>query len=852
MSLSVCIAGLVKEGRISKGNAAEAERLYAENYNRLKHTMGESAAASEASERAVRALEAGMRHKHRTMLLDHKAKEEWLAKMRAAAPSEDAPLPAFAAEDAIVEMDGHRKAIRKQALGMMNALLARHRRNVAGVVRAKSELDDVLGELFGRDSGSVNAKEIADAWRQTGEWLRSRFNAAGGRIAKLDTWHLPQRHDMRRVRDAGFAAWRDALVGRPGEANGLLDRAKMIDRDTGLPFADDKLDAMLESMWQAIATDGWTRNNPGAVHGGALANSRADHRVLHFAGPEEWAAYAERFGAGGTMFDTMIGHIEAMSIDIAAMERMGPNPAATLRWQQDWLKKSAAEALAAGYRPEPSMVNKALRSDMGQVPTDRAERGGKQIGRLYDEYSGASNRPENRRLAIGFSVFRAQQTAAKLGGAFLSIGGDFGTMVQTARFNGIPAAKTLNRYRSMMNPRNKEDRALAARLGLIADSWASMSAGQARLSGEEITHEAARRMAEGVLRVSGLVAHTDIAQQAFGMEMLATLAHARGRAFGNLDPALAGLLKRYGIDEARWDALRAVPLREERGVEWLFPEEVAKADQGLGDDLMRMLATEADYAIPVPDLRTRTLINARLPRGDLMGEIGRSLFLFKGFPLTIINLHGRRMLEQGIGRGTATMAGLFIARYGLWLMALTTLGGAISVQLKEIAAGRDPLPMDDATFWTKAGFQGGGLGIFGDLLKSSENRVGGGVGATLAGPGAQFFDNSVLAIWRNSRVAADGDPESETHWAKDAAKFALSETPALSLWYGRLAIDRLFGDLVREWADDDVGAAYRRIEQRARDEGTGYWAPPGGRLPERGPDFGNALGVGDREAAAPM
>lgn len=820
MTISVCVAGLVAEGKITQGKAAEVDRVYRRQFAALRHTMGMMAAAAEASERAIAFVEADGVHRARQALLQVGAQKRWLDDAQAAAGGAGRPIPKRFAEERLVELDGTRKGLKRQALAMMHGILAKHHRDALGRVRDRAGLDDLLEAVWGRETASLAARELADAWKQTGEWLRSRFNAAGGRIAKLDSWHLPQRHDMRAVLDAQFGPWRDFLVP-------LLDRAKMIDRETGLPFTDEGLDDVLREMWKAIATDGWSRNEPGGIHGvGALANSRADARVLHFAGPEEWKAYAERFGGGGTPLDAMLAHVESMTRDIAAMEAMGPNPAATLRWQQDWLRKSAAEALETGRA--------------GDKARDGAEAGVLGLQQLFDEYTGSANRPVNRRLALGFSIFRAQQVAAKLGGAALSIGGDWGTMIHTARFDGIPAHKALARYVSMLNPANAEDRAMAAQLGLVAESWTSAMAGQWRTTGEELAHETARRVAEGVLRVSGLVAHTDIAQQAFGMEMLATLARERGKAFADLDPRLQRLLERYRLSGARWDALRSVPLKDHKGVGWLYPETVAETDQGLADDLMRMLATEADTAIPVPDIRTRAFINANLPRGTWRGELLRSAFLFKGFPLSILNLHGRRMLELSGGERW---------KYGLSLLALTTIGGALSLQLKAIAAGKDPLPMLEADgtpnkrFWARAGVQGGGLGIFGDLLNSSENRFGGGIASTLLGPGAQFVDNSAGAAVRNSVAALDSDPDTDTQWAKDAAKFALSEIPGLSLWYSRLAVDRLFGDLVREWADEDVAASYRRMEKRAEDEGTRYWAPPGGRLPGRGPDLGNAIGT---------
>jgi hypothetical protein len=816
VSLGTCLTELHARGLISEAAFARMRPRYEQLVLQYERAHGRAAAESMATARVLEDAEGEALQRKRQVLLQAQAQGRWLADMRGAA-GDSAALGGRAAHDRVVAMDYARVAIRRRAHGMIEGLLARFRHDALGRVRERAELDLVTRELHGEDSGSLTARELAEAWRQTAEWLRSRFNAAGGAIGKLEGWALPQAHDSLRVMQAGFPAWRDVLLGRNGEA-GLLDRGKMIDFDSGLPLADDKLDAILQDMWQAIATDGWSRREPGGIFAGAVANRRAQHRVLHFAGADAWNAYAARFGNNGSAFDAMLAHIEGMSRDIAAIEAMGPNPAATLRFQQDWLEKSAREAAAA--TGETAALDK-----LGSATA--------QLERLFDEYGGANNRQENRKLARRFSTFRSLQTAAKLGGAALSVGGDFGTTLLTARFNDLPAGKVLARYLSLMNPLNMADRRLAARLGAVSDEWGHMMAAAERLTGEELGGEVSRRLAQLVLKASGLSLHTEAARMAFGLEAMSAVTTARGHAYGNLDDGFRAMLGRYGIDEARWDALRQTPVREERGAEWIFPEDVA--DSTIADDVVRMIATESDYAIPMPDLRTRSFINANAPRGTWKGELLRSAFLFKGFPLTIINMHGRRLLDQP-GAWNRT-------KYGLGLVLLTTAGGALSLQAKELAKGRDPQDMTSARFMAAAALQGGGLGIFGDLLASAENRFGGGIAQTLAGPGAQTVNTLGELTVGNAVAALDGDEDTETSVAKDAVNLLSHETPGVSLWYARLALDRLLIDTAKEWADGEgYAASVRRMEQTAAEQGTGYWAPPGARMGGRSPDWGNAIG----------
>lgn len=831
MSIGNCLTDLHARKAISDAAFERLRPRYEELLLQYEGRYGRSAAEAMATEKVLELAEFDAMQKKRQVLLQARAQGEWRGLMTLAKAQGPKRLR-LAAEQFVIDMDGHRKAIREQARMLNAELLGQMRKTLTGALGDPVLMRQVNDEIFGVASGNPAAKAMADSWRQTAEWLRSRFNAAGGNIGKLESWHLPQVHDMRLVRDARFEGWRDFILP-------LLDRAKMIDRDTGAPFSDAKLELILKDMHAAIASDGWTRNNPGQMFAGATANQRNSHRVLHFADARGWEAYAEKFGGGGNAFDAMMAHVEGMARDIAAMERMGPNPNASLRYMQDWLAKETGTGTLTG--------READRAD------DEASAGAASIKRLYNEFTGANNRPERRRLALGFSIFRAQQSSAKLGSALLSVGGDFGLMAHTARFNGLSSTKVLARYVSLLNPANTADRAQAARYVLMADQWADGHSGQYRVLGEELAQEHARLVASGVLRVSGLIAHTDIARQAVAMEMVAHVTHMRERSFGQLDPATQGLLQRYNIGEQRWDAMRAISPQIYKDTDWLYPETVAKAgDQGLADDFMRMLATEVDYSVPTPDLRTRALINSYLPKGSWFGESVRTGFLFKGFPLTVLNMHGRRMLEQGMSGGQVAgmMTRMLIMRYGLSVLGLTMLGGALSTQVKEISRGRDPLDMTNAKFWTAAMAQGGGMGIVADFLFAAENRFGGGVAETAAGPAAQTID-TVLEIGKTPFRLLDDDESNDDHWKRAVAKTIMSETPGISLWQTRALLDRTLGDLLTEWSyGEEASARYARLEQYAADRGGGYAVAPGAMFdpeapPARLPSMSNIFGQPD-------
>lgn len=805
MSLSTCIAGLVSEGKIGKAQAAEADRLYGEQLKVLEGQMGMMAAAELATERAMAALRAQQLRREMLAALSIKTRQRIEADMAGfdggASEGPVNPLagPAFLGSDrraTYSNVEGRWKAVRARAHGMIDTILADHSTNVLGKVRNKAQLTDIVRELFGKDTGNLAAKELADAWTRTAEMLRQRFNAAGGDIGKMEGWGLPQSHDSEAVRAAGFDGWRSEILPK-------LDREKMIDASTGRPFTDDTLDQVLKDSFDKIRSNGWSAREPGATGQGSLANRRGDARFFVFKSPDDWMDYAEKFGSG-TAYDAMMGHVDGMARDIAMMEILGPNPASTLSWLKDTLTKSAETDTAPGSKA-----------------ADRAFAASKQIDRLYDELSGGSQRAENRRLALAFSALRSWQTAAKLGGASLSAVTDLAFQTATRKFNGLPAAGMLADYAKLMKPGSIEDQKLAVRLGLIAEEWAGRTAGQSRAMGEELTGETSRRLAEGVLRVSGLNRWTQAGRWAFGMEFLGAITDSRGKSFDQLDPAFRRAFERYGIDAGQWDKIRKTPVQTDRGTDWIKPQNIE--DRALGDRVMEMIQRETDHAVPTPDVRTRAMINRLSPRGTLAGELIKSAFLFKSFGISVMMQQAQRAME---------MSGGSRARYLASLAVGSTLMGAMAIMLKDLAAGRDPREAikdgkPSPEFWMASLLQGGGFGIFGDFLRSSTSRSGGGLAAAATGP--------VL-----SDVQALGKLATSENPAGDALKLLRSQVPGGTLWYARLAFDRMIADQLQELVDPNYRKSWRRMEKWAAEQGTDFWWAPGDMAPERAPDLSNA------------
>jgi hypothetical protein len=802
MSLGQCIPDLVAEGKIPAKRAREISAAYERHLaDFLDQGMDRTVAEAQATSLTLKLLERDALRRKRNALTMVKKQAEWLADMRARA-GEGNPLKPSDATNKLAALDKKIDALRGRYFATLDKLLADHRRNVVGQVRNKQDLMNVGRELFGEKTGDLNARELADAISTTFEIARRRFNQAGGDIGKLDSYGLPQRHDSRAIRAAGFKTWR---------AHPSIDRVRIRDLDTGDFAIGAKRETLLRDIYETLRTEGANKSDPGRSFMGAMANRRGDPRILHFENFDDWISYQRDFGGGEDIYDTIASHLGMMARDTAIMEAMGPNPAATLRFQQDWLEKSAK------IDGTQSMIDKLV----GKIDN---------LQDIYDELTGANKIPSNRSLALGFSALRAVQVASKMGSAVASVGPDFGTLMYQANASGLPVMRVLSRYVKLWTPGAAAERQMAVRLGLVTDDWIGLSSSTARYTGEELAGEMSRRLADFVVRSQGLARHTRNGQWAFGMEYLGHLTEMRDRSFGNLDPAIQRQMQRYDIGEADWDAYRATPLRQERGTDWIFPTDNEK----VGDRFLEMVLAETDYAVMTGDVRTRALIGSSRP-GSFLGEIAKSAFLFKSFPLSILNLHGRRMLEQ------STLPGML--RYSVPLLLLMFAGGGLSLQIKTILAGKDPRPINDPRFFAAGVAQSGGFGLFGDLLYNSENSFGGGPLNTLAGPIlGQTIPNVADATVGNIGRALDGDEATKAEFLKDIANTIEKEIPGRNLWYVRLAWERIIADEIKRQTDPDFERKFADMIRRAEKEGTQYWLPPGETAGEaRAPDLGNML-----------
>lgn len=852
MSLGNCIPGMLERGEIDPARAQRMSALFTKLERYYAGSMGADAAAAVASEKTLEQMARDAARRKRLTLMQAAAQQRAVDAMETFKGKRQEAALALLDHDwrgraDYSNVEGRRKAIMARAHAGIEGVLEKHKRSrLTGMTQHADELDDLARERFGQSTGNASAKELAEAFGEAAEGLRQRFNAAGGDIGKLADWGLPTRHDSVAVRQAAiddprFQALERALTAArkagdvkaeaaAGEAmtalasrtwrdqvTPRLDRERMIDRETGLPFTDAALDEVLDGVYRTIRSDGWETRPAGGQGRASLANQRVESRFLHFRSADDWLWYNDRYGGGGSVFDAMVGHIEGMARDVAHMEILGPNPTATVRFLNDTVERARQAA------PDRAPLK------------DRAEGALLSIDQLYAATSGALSVPVDEGWARRFGSVRSTLVAAQLGSASLSAITDVGWQALTRIYNGLPV---MTQTADFARQFSKAERRESVRVGLIAEDASRLLAAQNRYVETEVIGRKAAWLAERVMNLSFLSQWTQAQRWSFGMGFMGHLATMADRPLTQLPARFQRTLRRYGIDEAGWEAIRATPLFEPNGRALLRPEDVS--DARLGDRLLEMILTETDAATPTVTAKGRAMLSFGQRPGTLGGELIRSIGQYKSFGVSLLLTHGARFMSESAGGRAA---------YAAMAMGFGTTLGALSLWLRDLRNGQDPRPANTAAFWGQAVLQGVGFGPFGDYLNAITSERTNSLAEAVAGATTGgISDLGMLTIGNAVETAAwaiepdekrDGTPKTwneQTHAGRELVNFAKRYTPGSNLFYLRTATERMFFDQIQMQLDPNYAQSWAARSRARRERGSPEWWAPGEMTPGRQPD----------------
>lgn len=723
----------------------------------------------------------------------------------------------------------------------------------------------IFGETQGIDPHIVKG---AQAWLAVAGQMRESFNKAGGKIGLLENWALPQHHSQLKVNKAGAETWIADVIGR-------LNREKYVN-DDGTRMNDQQLEEVLRNAWLTIATGGINQITPGLEGQSMLANRRAVHRELHFKDADGYLEYQAKYG-DKSLWGVMTGHVEALSKEIAMLETYGPNPDKTF-----------------GLFLEKNLQEKALTNP---ASVDAAQQDARKLSSLFDFVTGKTQPIVNENMAQAFDTLRNWLVASRLGSAVITALTDEATLHLTAQVNNLPEMQLIRNELSALNPANRTEENLAHRAGLGIQTMLSHLN---RWGTDNLGPTFSSKMASTVMRASGLEALDGARKRAFGVTMMSALGETVGKykTLADIDPTDNRILLSKGITEAdfqiwklaeleKWGAgngvltpeaimripeaslapaieARVAELTQERadkiaaidGMKALTEEQRAESIQQWADlyaqqitdlpskarreavlRLLQVVQEETDMAVIQPGATDKALTGAGMDRGTWKGELTRSFFQFKAFPLAMISRHFMRGMNMETTGGKAAYLGSLIAG--------TTILGAVSQSINDLLSGKDVRNYNPSQGehgvknWLAAFLKGGSLGLYGDFLFSGATQANqAGPIAALLGPTAGLVEEAFKLTQGNIVQAMQGK---DTHFGAEVVRFVKGNTPGANLWYTKAALDHIIFHNLQEYFSPGYLA---QMQRRAQKEfGQQYWWSPGtGTDGMRAPNLARALG----------
>jgi hypothetical protein len=280
----------------------------------------------------------------------------------------------------------------------------------------------------------------------------------------------------------------------------------------------------------------------------------------------------------------------------------------------------------------------------------------------------------------------------------------------------------------------------------------------------------------------------------------------------------------YGFNAGDWAKLSAGDHVAVGAAKFLTPDSL---EEGVRAKLMSAIGDEKQFAyLAGGSNRVRAITTGGVKAGTLAGEMSRSFFLFKQFPMMLLATHGVRSVQRAANGQWGQIAAL-----GLFM----TMAGAMSLQAKDVLQGKDPRAMDDGDFWLQAALQGGAAGIYGDFLKDGFSRSDTSLLETAIGPMSEIGSAAGRLTSGAYREAQDG---AKSNYGAELAKDVQKFTPGSTVWYTRLMANRFLFDHIRQQLDPDYAAAFQRERDRiAKDYGQDFYWQRGDNAPDRAPQL---------------
>ncbi|WP_407160845.1 hypothetical protein [Bradyrhizobium sp. STM 3557] len=639
MSVRDCLDRLVKQRKISRVTAQQADALWRRYQNKFSLDLPPAQADAAAALQTAREMLQSTRRKKNAVAMQVKrqtaVEREQMSHPWGPAAGGMAILTRDIYRLGGENVDTRAQALREVLFSKFNAGIEAYKSTMAGLKQNAAGARNLVRELFEVDSGDAVAKAAAKGWQDATEWGSKYVQSAGKIFEEMENWRMPQFWSADRVRRFGMGDAFQADVLNAVAAGGL----KVFDKEAQ-EFATNpaRIRVLVAKAARDIITEA----------GSAPAFSK-EMRTFHFpqgeVGFKAFDALQTKYGAGNDIIGTLTGHLGAMAREAALVDVLGPQHAATAAM----LAKNARHWERLGKQGQ------------GRVRPARmlGLESGSAIDRTYAVLSGKANGVENTFWGGIMGGARSLLTASSLGSAVIPATiGDSVTALLAARYNGMEGGKVLARTVELLTGENPQAQEDAARLLVTGHAMSDHAIATRRYTDQLAAPELLRKISDTVVRASGLNAWTEGIKKAFSLEMMAFVARQRGIAYGALEAPFKSFLDRYRISPAEWDQLRARPTFDFRGAK--FFDTSTAVDDPVVRKLYEGVLQERALAVLEPDARVRAFTTGGVRSGSLLGEVARSLSMFQSFSMTMITTHMMALaIKDGVAGNRALNNALF-------------------------------------------------------------------------------------------------------------------------------------------------------------------------------------------------
>ena len=665
--------------------------------------------------------------------------------------------------------------------------------------------------------------KLAEVMESYSEMIRQKLNDRGANISKIWGYIVKQSHDPSNIRNAAailgvtdikvdpsFTLKKDINYNKNFQAwkNYVM---KKLDSDRTFANTDD-VDEFMQEVYNSLVgnkyliADG-VANTYGTRTSQDVAKGSKFKRVLHFKTADDWFDYNDKFGVGN-LKESFFSGLQTAGRNLGIIDSLGTKP----KENMDKIRYAVHNRLRKSGK------------DVSDIKTDR------KLDKYMKVVDGSIYTVENFAVARYSAIARTLASMAKLGGATISALADVGIYGSEVRYQGrsfvggmFEALSSLARIKN-----TKQKKEIAEMLGFMNDNTIyDMSA---RHQVGDNLNKGWTKAQRTFFKLNLLSWWTNSLKEGAMLGLANYFARQKNLEFKNLNKQLQELFTMYDINPTKWDVIRKtamekaddgkefiniglldqmsdVDIKKITGLDKMTDRQIRIEKEKFKASVSGMLLDRTIYSVIEPDARVKGFMTQGKLAGTGFGEAIRFFGQFKAFPISIVQkVLGREMdyfkgRKQGdLGRGIRGMGAL---------MVTSGILGYMSMTLKDLLKGRSPRELIDqdgninGKTLMAAFLQGGGLGIYGDVL-FKEARDSSSIIAGFAGPVTLTAADVLMAL--NHGMHLEGGKA-----GKAAYKAVTSMIPFLNLFYIKSAFDYLIGYQILETINPGI---LERVENR--------------------------------------